>query len=195
MIRNNNEIFEKISKEFIPQLRNTTNENRPLIIAFSGIPGAGKTSLSEKLEKRYNGVIISSRNIRDIINELNLTNNPDQTEELLQDYTFNLLANIPFENKRIILDKSLDREYKRFFEVCKLNNLKYFIIRMDILGKEAIERIVNREEIDVDKLRKSMEKWVADYNDFGKNAKYDLIIDGKNPNMKKLFKKLDKLLN
>jgi len=194
MIRNNNEIFEKIDKEFIPQLQNTDIENKPFVIAFSGIPGSGKTTIAKRLQERYNAVGIRSDDLRTTLSNLNIKMG-EGAEKILNDYTFHLLETPHLENKLIILDSSIDRISKRFFEVCNSNNLEYFIIRINLSGEEAILRILNREKINEEELRGRMKGWVADYKDFGKNAKYDLLVDGRNPDTEKLYQKLDKLLN
>ena len=62
-------IFEKINKRFFPKLKNTNTNNLPFIIAFSGVPGSGKTTISKILEKKYKGVRIDNDELRDIISD------------------------------------------------------------------------------------------------------------------------------
>jgi len=195
MIKNNKEIFKRINKEFLPNLKNVNYPNKKFLIGFSGIPSSGKTSIAKKLEERYKGVRIRSDDVRKIIAKEDFLKTPEENEELLEGYIFGLIENCPFKNGLLILDNSLDRKYKRFFDLCKSKKLEFFIIRLDFSGEEAINRIINREKVEnMGDLYKSMEKWVRDYNDFGKNARYDILLDGRNPDLNKLYRKLDKIL-
>ena len=115
-------------------------------------------------------------------------------EELLQDYMFNLLENYPFKNGLLVLDKSMDRQYERFFVLYESKNLDYFIIRMCISKESAIERITKRENVEnIGDLNKSMDKWVKDYQNFGRNIKADIVLDSDDTSLNELYKRLDKV--
>jgi len=186
--------FDEVSRLLAPSLKNTELEKPQLIIAFSGIPGAGKSRLSKMLEERYHGVRVGNDSIRAILHHQEFSLSDEEKETFLQDYNEFFIRNYPFTNKLLILDKSMDRQYKRFFPVFDELGLKHFIIRIEIGKEEAIQRILNREEIDPNYLRTNMERWQREFEDFGKNAHYDLLLDGLNPNMNFVYRKIDKLL-
>ena len=186
--------FGKISNKLFPRLSNINSDNERFTIIFSGIPGSGKSSLSKIIESRYNDVRINNDHIRRIIDEGGLTENSEEMEELLQDYMFNLLENYPFKNGLLVLDKSMDRQYERFFALCESKNLDYFIIRMYISKESAIERITRRENVEnIGDLKKSMDKWIKDYQNFGRSTKADIVLDSNDINLNELYRLLDKV--
>lgn len=188
--------LEKISKRLFPQLKNTERERPQLIIVFSGVPGSGKSVLSKKLEEKYSGVKIGNDSIRDIINHSgDFSFSKEEGEKLLQNYNEFVLRNYPFKNKFLILDKSMDRQYKRFFPIFEELGLKYFVIRMDINKEEAIERIMTRKGEDFDLVKKSMERWKREFEEFGKNSHYDIVLDGKKPDFEKVCSGIEKLIS
>jgi dephospho-CoA kinase len=188
--------FDEISKKFFQTLKNTETENKQLIIAFSGIPGVGKSELARRLEERYRAVRIGNDSIRNIISSSETFSvSAEEAEILLQNYNEHFIRNYPFGNRFLVLDKSMDRQYKRFFPIFEELGLRYFIIRMHISPEEAIERILKREEIDPAWLQANMERWQREFKDFGKNSRYDLLLDGLNPNYEMVHKRIDGLIH
>lgn len=188
------EICEKIDKGLFPTLKNINIPHKQHIITFCGVPGAGKTTLSKQLEEKYHMVRIGNDSIRKIISSLNLITSPEEAELLFQEYNFYLISHLPFKNKRIILDKSMDRQYKPFFETCKSNNLKYFIIRLNVSDPIcALKRLSKREKI-IEQTKVSMKRWFKEYNDCAKNLKADVTLNAENPNLDELYRKLDNIL-
>lgn len=188
--------FEEISKRLFTDLKYTGIQNPQLIIMFSGIPGSGKSELAKKLEEKYEGVRVGNDSIRDIIYHSGAFSLSEQEgENLLQDYNEYFIRNYPFKNSLLILDKSMDRQYKRFFPIFEELGLRFFIIRLTMDKKGAIERIMKRKEgEDFDLVKKSMERWQREFEDFGKNTHYDVLIDGENPDFEKVYEKLDSIL-
>ncbi len=189
--------FDEISKKLFPRLKYIKAQNQQLIIAFSGVPGSGKSELSRKLEEKYSAVRIGNDTIRDISNHSGISPlSEEKRENLLQDYNEYFIRNYPFKNKLLILDKSMDRQYKRFFPVFKELGLGFFIIRLTMDKEGAIERIMKRKKgEDLDLVERSMERWQREFLDFGKNAHYDILTDGKNPDFEKVCEKIDKILS
>lgn len=188
--------FEEISRRLFSTLKNTEIQNPQLIISFSGIPGAGKSRLAKQLEERYHAVRVGNDAIRRIIfgSEALFVSEPD-AELLLQDYNEHFLRRYPFRNRLLIFDKSMDRQYKRFFPIFEELGLEYFIIRLGINKEDAINRILDREEIDESSLRQNMERWQREFQDFGRNAHYDVLLHGLNPDLDYTYKGIDRLLN
>lgn len=187
--------FKEISDKLFPQLENTAYENRQLIIAFSGVPGSGKSTISRQIKERYNGVLMGNDRVRVIIeHSKTLSTNPEEDERLLQDYNEHFLRKYSFINKLLILDKSLDRQYTRFFPIFEELRLKYFVIRLEIEKGEAIERIMKRKTEDPVFVRTTMERWQREFANFGKNSHYDISLAGSAPDTALLFAKLDNLI-
>jgi predicted kinase len=189
--------FDEISKKLFSELKYIKNQNQQLIIAFSGVPGSGKSELSKKLGEKYSAIRIGNDTIRDIINHSKIFPlSEEKRENLLQDYNEYFVRNYPFRNKLLILDKSMDRQYKRFFPVFKELGLEFFIIRLTMDKEGAIERIMKRKKgEDSDLVEKSMERWQREFLDFGKNAHYDILINGEKPDFEKVCEKIDKILS
>jgi len=189
--------FDEISKRLFPRLKYIKNQNQQLIIAFSGVPGSGKSELSRKLEEKYRAIRVGNDTIRDIINHSGIFPlSEKKRENLLQDYNEYFVRNYPFRNKLLILDKSMDRQYKRFFPVFEELGLGFFIIRLTMDKEGAIERIMKRKkQEDLDLVERSMERWQREFLDFGKNTHYDILIDGENPDFKKVCEKIDEILS
>ena len=188
------EKFEEINKKLFPTLVNKNKSSKKFIITFFGVPGSGKTTLSKDISKKYDSIIINNDKIREIIIMEKLVSNEEEKENLLQEYNKYLLKNFPFKNKRIVLDKSMDRRYLEFKKIFEEEKLPYFLIRINSSEKIALQKISKREEI-TNQLKRSMKRWLKDY-DFSKlNFNCDLTINSENPNLKKLFNKLDLLLN
>ena len=188
------EKFEEINKKLFPTLVNKNKSSKKFIITFFGVPGSGKTTLSKDISKKYDSIIINNDKIREIIIMEKLVSNEEEKENLLQEYNKYLLKNFPFKNKRIVLDKSMDRRYLEFKEIFDEERFPYFLIRINSSEKKALQRISKREEI-TNQLKRSMKRWLKDYNLSKLNFNCDLTINSENPNLKKLFNKLDLLLN
>lgn len=188
--------FDEISGRLFSGLKYTKIQNSQLIIAFSGVPGSGKSELSKKLEERYRAVRIGNDSIREIIHNSEAFHFlEEESENLLQDYNEYLIRNYPFRNKLLVLDKSMDRQYKRFFPVFEELKLRFFVIRLTVGKGEAIRRIMDRKEgEDLDLVEKNMERWQSEFEDFGKNASYGVLIDGENPDFEKVYEELDKFI-
>lgn len=185
------ELSKKIDSKLLPTLKNRSTSHNRFIITFSGVPGTGKTTIAKILEKRYSAVKINNDAIRKIIVENHLTTSEEETEQLLQEYNFNLISKIPFRNKRLILDKSMDRRYKWFLGICTRCNLNYFLIRLTIPDEsKALAMLSKREEI-TNTERTSMKRWFKEYLQCTNDLNANITLDAINPDMNKLFNLLD----
>lgn len=181
--------FEKISEALFSKLKYIKEKNSQLIVLFSGIPGSGKSYISRKLEEKYHAIRIDNDLIRDIIyHSGNFSLSDKEAEELLQDYNEYFIRNYPFSNKLLILDKSMDRQYKRFFPIFEELRLKYLVIRLDMNKDEAIKRIMKRKGENLILVKESMERWQKEFEDFGKYAHYDVLLSGLHPDFNKIYK-------
>ncbi len=186
--------YNAISENLFSKLKNVNILHSPFIIAFSGVPGCGKTSLAKILEEKYKAVRINNDFIREIIRKRKLTNSEEKDEQLLQDYNHHLIENYPFKNKLIILDKSMDRRYKQFIKLFKSKNLRYFIIRLNIPDIRTALKLLGKREKITNQVKNSMERWFREYNDCCSNLKADIVFDFDSINLDKLFSEFNKEL-
>lgn len=188
--------FEIIYNALFPSGTNSnkTNLKRTTVITFAGVPCSGKSTISKEIEKRYGGIRINLDDVMRIISEKNLVETVEQSEEMKKLFVYFALKKSQFENKLIILDASIDREYERFFKICKENDWNYLIIQLEIEKREVIERIKKRNPDNLDNWLPRIDKWFKDHEKFKKQIKTDILVEGTNPNFKILFDKLDKII-
>ncbi|MBU2053279.1 MAG: AAA family ATPase [Nanoarchaeota archaeon] len=187
--------FDKISKDLLPKLKYLSENNKQLVIVFSGIPCSGKTYIAKILEDKYKGVRVRSDDIMAIVSENNIVDTIEENEKIKKEYVYNLLEDIPFKNSLIILDESIDRTHKKLLSLLDSKTLNYFIINLEISKEDAIKRTKEREpEEDWKNWVNRFERWTKEHEDCLRNIKPDITIDGMNPDLDKLYDEIEKKL-
>ena len=163
-----------------------------IVIAFAGVPCSGKSIVSKEIEKRYGGVRINFDDVMRIISEKSLTKTIRQNEKMKGLFAYSILRNPPFKNKLLILDRSINREYKNLFNICNENKWDYFVIQLEITKEEAIRRIKERNPDNLSNWLPRVKRWFNDHENFKKEVEADIILNGKKVDFGNLFDKLDK---
>lgn len=185
------ELFEKINEEYLKKLKNRSVAHKKLVICFSGFSGTGKTYIAKILEKRYKAVRIRNDDIREIIIGMKIKN----IDETTYSYLEWLLKNWKFKNKLIILDSGIDRRYLKITPLFKKNKYPVFIIRLKTSKRTAYKRSFDRNKGKDKHFIENIDRWIKEWEDFGKKVKSDIVIDNdKKLDLKELFKILDKKL-
>jgi predicted kinase len=192
----NKETFKNITFEeiYLIHKRNlkyleVRNERRTAL-CFSGVPGAGKTTISKQLEKELKAIRIEIDEIRDIVSKifeqknLEFRDNEDKYLKIKnQSYKYlEQLLKYLHKNKKnslIILDFSLDRRY--FYVQSLLDNLNYKIFSISIEADEEQlrERIKTRDSgmLDHSIYLKMLPNWINDHSVFNSQHKLDIYIN------------------
>ena len=101
-----------------------------------------------------------------------------------------ILENYPYKNKLIILDSSIDRKYKKVFEIARKKKWKVFVIKMGLSYEEIIKRMKKREGKEFPYFLDNLKRWKRDYQNSNKKVKVDFVFKDK-----KDFKELVLILN
>lgn len=166
----NNEILEKLYNEHISDLQYTQIAQDPFVITFSGMPGMGKSFLSQKLAERYHAVRIRTDDIRDRFKQLPDID-PKNWERALKEYLMYMLQRYNFPNRCFILDASIDRSYIQLFPYLEKHNIPFLVIRLDVPREVIIDRIIQREGSLAQNYLTHLDRWFESYEEFGKKYK------------------------
>ena len=187
---------DTIYKELFPKevAPDKINLKEKTIITFSGITSSGKTTVSKEIEKKYGGIRISGDEIMNAVSKNELVKTIEENEKMKGKFIYTFLKESKFKNKLIILDISIDRTYNTFFEECKKSNWNYYIIQLELSKQEAIKRFKKRNPDNLDNWLPRLSSWLKDHEEFKKNIKPNITLEGTSPNLEKLFKKLNKTI-
>ena len=190
-------LFEKQK----PLLKHTEQPHKKIILAFSGIPCTGKTHIAKLIEEKYKGVRINSDDLRKIIRKLGkkkkILLDEVYKEEILKKYLYGLIENYPFKNKLVILDSGIDRKYEEVNSRAKKHGFELLVIRVEGNKSIAEKGIVKKLGKPDKNFVNNIDRWVKEYEEFGKTKKYDFLVKNDQETgleTEDLFNKLDKLL-
>lgn len=186
-------IFKRLFQEHLKTLKYSNQENKPLLIIFSGIPLSGKTTLAKKLEEHYKAVRISNDSIRSIIKQLKLDalySSDDPVQNILKQYRSYFFKRFKPRNKMWIIDASIDRDYVYYLQLAKEKGMPVFVIRLPITKEIFIKRLYVREKNPQNWI-KEYPRWVKDFTECTAQVPADITISGQNVKKEDLIEKLD----
>lgn len=168
--------------------------NKPLVICFSGTPGMGKTYIAKKIEEKYQGLRISTDEVREILREQGIAT---QGESIIEGYLAHALRSNYSPNKLIILDCSIDRRAKTLLPYLKAHAIPYLVIRIEASCECARERISVREGENKENYFRFLPSWYHDYESFVSSYTPNCTISNEHnepPILDGVFEKIDAAL-
>jgi len=168
------ETLSKIFQRHCSLLKNIHVVQEPLIIAFSGTIGMGKSFIAKKLEDIYRGVCISTDDLRLLLTKIGKVT-VKEYHSALEKYLRYFFEHFKMPNKRFILDASIDRKYTKLFSFCENNNINFIVIRLDVPYDIIVKRLDNREGGKIKWYLKRLDVMFLDYYNFA-NIYKDYIL-------------------
>jgi|GEM_PF-3264601 predicted kinase len=172
------EHLEEIYSEHTSQLSYTQIAQDPFVVTFSGVPGMGKSFISQELAEQFKAVRIRSDHVRDMLRKMAGVDKKD-LQRALKEYFSYMLQRYDFPNRRIILDASIDRTYVTLFPYFEKHNIPFMVIRLDVPREIIVERIMQREGKYAPYYLRILDKSFEEYEEFGSKYKnYFLFKNG-----------------
>ena len=158
--------FLPVFEEHVTSLHHLEVAHPPSAIAFSATPGMGKTTIANELEKRLQGVRLSSDTARKLLRKHGI--NPNAIDPTTKQTAF--IAYMAYflqehvkrsVNHLIIFDMSVDRQYS----LLAAHSKNLFVIRL-VVPRPVVEERIRKREDTPDAYLKHMDKWFSDYDAF-----------------------------
>ncbi len=171
--------FERIYEKHREEIKYLDVVNkRKIVILFSSIPGAGKSTISDILEEYLKSVRFNADKIRNYISQLDPSLPQDQVTELKRGYSYwflkNILSNSP--NGNVILDFSVDRSYEELLKELKKLSCDIVLIELNAPLEVLQERIKRRNPEGFEDYLKEMDRWSREHNLFVENNAKDISL-------------------
>lgn len=172
--------LEQIWQVRSPKLRNLDVKNPKVIVAFSGVPGSGKTRLARKIERKFGGIRLSNYWLRTTIDRLGLADTPDFKQQLVQadaEFVIKKLKDTP--NGMLIFDSSIDRKHDMVAELAGMYGYRLVVISL-VVSRSTVERRIRERTKSRTRYQdylENMERWIADNQKLNARVKADLVIN------------------
>lgn len=152
---------------------------RKLAIAFSSIPGSGKTTISKILETHFKAIRFNSDHVRDIIRDLHKGISINDIRDIKDQYFYWFIENIieQGENKFIILDFSMDRKYRELNAYLENSLYEMFVIGLYTPLDVLKERIKKRNKEGYIEYFNNLERWTKENQEFKRNFEIDMAFN------------------
>jgi hypothetical protein len=139
------EMLEYLERYFLKQLHNLDKSNPKVLIVFSGGNAVGKSTLSIRIEKEFDGLVIENDAVRRCVLRFNpkLAHDRDKLSRITWQYTMYLYSRLDkiTKNGLVVRDGVIDWYYDRILPIFKAAGYKLFVIGFDLSRAKAIELI------------------------------------------------------
>lgn len=139
-----NKILKKLVEKHIGAMKNLNLPNKKIIVSFSAVPGAGKSYISQRISNHFHAVRINNDQIREILTMEGIQSLAEK-QAILGVYIQLLLDHRPYENKFLVLDAGLDRNYMTLATQLQKLGWPLCLIRVSVNREVIEERLKTRE--------------------------------------------------
>lgn len=143
-----------------------------ILISFSAIPGAGKTTVARQLAKRFNLARINKDEIHDVMVRFNQAHN----EELLKEVVQMIVNKLSFLDKVILQDSSVDRKYAQMAAWAEKSEYKFIVIQIEAARETLEERIRERNKEGAPEYLKELPRWWDEHKAFLSSYKVEYVL-------------------
>lgn len=172
--------FEPVLHDQLELLNHLDTPQPRLVIAFSGVPGMGKTTLAKGLEEKLAGLRLSSATARQLLSEHHIDPQAIDSSGLRQidQYMAYLQRRLDqlSPNHLLIIDASLDRTYKRLLSEAHAKGYQTLVVRL-MAPRPVVEARIQGVKSGSEKHLSNLDDWYKQYEAFGDTGLYDIIID------------------
>lgn len=159
-------------------LRNTEMDHSAFAVVFSGVVKSGKSTVAKVLQHRYEMVRIENDMLRESSIELE--------EGEVYDVVADLVRSWDFDNKRLVLDASIDRSRSKILPALNSRGFPVYIVQMPV--PEDIN-----ERFQVHYPDSDPERYIGDHEQALESLEADFVF-GQDGGMRVLLRKLDRKL-
>lgn len=135
-----------LDENYLPTLKNLDVPNPKLLVLFSGGNAVGKSTLAQKIQERFHGVVIENDGIKRTVLQFMPAMQRDQLNPITWQYVMALFAKLSeiTPNGLIVRDAVIDWYYDRILPLFEQQGYELFIIAYDLSEEKLIELIDKR---------------------------------------------------
>lgn len=139
--------YEEVYNAHLPHIK-IGRQTEPALIAFSAIPGSGKSELTKRLVNNHGISSIANKDIRKALEQTGHTE-----DVVIGDYTLWLLDRLMKQRPlAIVFDRNIDQWYDAAKNWATENNCRFVIVRIEVSRKTLEKRLHHREGDKVSKV-------------------------------------------
>lgn len=139
------DVGQYLDEHFLTNLPSIGVRNPKLLVVFSGGNAVGKSSLSQKIAKELQGIILENDAIKLRIMELMPDIDREKLQLLTWQYTMNLYQRCgDIKNGLIIRDGVIDWYYDRILPIFEKQGYDLFVVGYDLSREKLIQLINSR---------------------------------------------------
>ena len=174
------DVGQYLDEHFLTNLPNIGVRNPKLLVVFSGGNAVGKSSLSQKIAKELQGVILENDAIKLRIMELIPDIDREKLQLLTWQYTMNLYQRCgDIKNGLIIRDGVIDWYYDRILPIFEKQGYDLFVVGYDLSRDKCIQLINSRGDkptVSTDRLISQLDDHKIHQKRFRQAYKPDVLL-------------------
>ena len=190
------DLFDKVYLKYKEKLSNLDVSNPPLLITFAAVPGSGKRTISKMLESELQAVRINCDYIQELFYDLRGKRFYDGFILEKREFIYWLVRKIikEYENKLVILDKSIDRSYEDIKDLTDELEIPFIVISLETGREELVKRLKKLYGDYSKNYINDLDIWIRQHKEFVDSKKYDVSIDTGKSDINETVKKIKKFL-
>ncbi|MBW4061392.1 hypothetical protein HJC99_02375 [Candidatus Saccharibacteria bacterium] len=137
--------FNTIYSYHRPMLQFDGARQRPVLVAFSAVPGSGKSTLTSHLVNDFGFILVANKHVREAIDQAGFD------PSVGSDYTLTLLNILTDDTQpSIVLDRNIDQWYEQIVLWCRQRKYELVVVRINVTYEILKRRIQARRPDDRD---------------------------------------------